>query len=130
MKIPLLGELEMSALELLWQRGTADAKEVHSAIGVSRSITLSTIQSTLERLNRKRLLMRERVGHAYHYAPVLGRAEFRAHAMANALSDLRGADAAGVMAAFVDLVARTDRTKLDDLEKIIGRARDKRQARR
>ena len=121
MEIPLLGELETAVMEYLWTRGVSEARDVHRDLGEKRDITLSTIQSTLERLHRKRLLMRERVSHAYRYAPALTRAEFRAHAMA---------DAAGVMAAFVDLVAKTDGRKLDELATLVEAARARRKGRR
>ncbi len=130
MEIPLLGELEMAVLEHLWAHGTTDAKDVLRAIGEPRDITLSTIQSTLERLHRKRLLIRERQGHAYRYATAISRAEFRARAMAAAAGDLDGADAAGVMAAFVDLVARSDTRKLDQLAELVAAARTQRKPRR
>lgn len=130
MEIPLLGDLEMAVLEHLWSHGTADAKDVQRAIGEPRDITLSTIQSTLERLHRKRLLIRERLGHAYRYAPAISRAEFRARAMASVAGDLEGADAAGVMAAFVDLVARTDTHRLDELAEMVERARARRRGAR
>jgi predicted transcriptional regulator len=130
MEIPLLGELETAVMEYLWTRGVSEARDVHRDLGEKRDITLSTIQSTLERLHRKRLLMRERVSHAYRYAPALTRAEFRAHAMADAAGDLKGADAAGVMAAFVDLVAKTDGRKLDELATLVEAARARRKGRR
>ncbi len=130
MEIPPLGDLEMATLEHLWAQGTADAKDVHRAIGEPRDITLSTIQSTLERLHRKRLVIRGKVSHAYRYAPALSRAEFRARAMAAAAGDLKGADAEGVMAAFVDLVARADKRKLDQLASLVAAARAQRKERR
>lgn len=130
MEIPVLGDLETAVLEHLWTHGTAEAKDVHRVIGEPRDITLSTIQSTLERLHRKGLLMRERVSHAYRYAPKLTRAEFRARAMADAAGDLKGAEAAGVMAAFVDLVAKTDGRRLDELAAIVRAAQSRRKGRR
>lgn len=130
MDIPALGELESAVLEFLWEHGTSDAKDVHEALGEAREITLSTIQSTLERLHRKRLLMREKVSHAYRYAPVLSRSEFRARAMAEAAGDLRRADENGVLAAFVDLLARSDRRALDELARLVERAQSERPAKR
>jgi predicted transcriptional regulator len=123
MEVPVLGELEQSVLEYLWAHGTSEAKAVHRAVGIARDITLSTIQSTLERLHRKRLLTRERVSHAYHYAAAYSRAEFRAHAMASAAGDLKSADAAGVMAAFVALVEQTDGKTLEHLASLVSDAR-------
>ncbi|MFO0561514.1 MAG: BlaI/MecI/CopY family transcriptional regulator [Polyangiales bacterium] len=124
MDIPALGELENAVLEFLWEHGTSEAKDVHRALGAQREITLSTIQSTLERLHRKKLLMREKVSHAYRYATVLTRSEFRARAMAEAAGDLREADANGVLAAFVDLVAKSDKNALAELARIVERAQE------
>lgn len=129
MELPVLGELELAVLDCVWDRGVSETRDVHAAVGGPRQITLSTIQSTLERLHRKRLLLRERFGHAYRYAPSMTRAEFRARAMASAAGDLRDADGVGVLAAFIDLVARTDRAKLDDLARIVERAREARKGR-
>jgi len=126
MDIPALGELENAVLEFLWEHGTSEAKDVHRALGAQREITLSTIQSTLERLHRKKLLMREKVSHAYRYATVLTRSEFRARAMAEAAGDLREADSNGVLAAFVDLVARSDKKALAELARIVERAQEAR----
>lgn len=126
----MLGELELAVLDFIWARGVSETRDVHGEVGVPRAITLSTIQSTLERLHRKKLLLRERFGHAYRYAPALTRAEFRARAMASAGGDLRAADGAGVIAAFVDLVARTDTHRLDELAEMVERARARRRGAR
>lgn len=125
----MLGELETAVLEHLWEQGVSDAKEVHECLGGLRGITLNTIQSTLERLHRKQLLIREKVSHAYRYAPAIARAEFRARAMAAAAGDLRSAEGAGAIAAFVDLVARTDRKRLEDLAALVDAARARRKPR-
>jgi predicted transcriptional regulator len=127
--IPLLGELELAVLDYAWSHDETDAKEVHRALGVPRKITLNTIQSTLERLHRKGLLTRERVSHAYRYRPLLSRDEFRARAAAHAAGELRGAQAGGVLAAFVDLAMKADRANLDRLESIIAAARARRRER-
>lgn len=54
MDLPLLGELETAVLEHLWEHGVTEAKDLHRQLGSPRGITLSTIQSALERLHRKR----------------------------------------------------------------------------
>ena len=126
MQIPQLGELETAVLEFVWSHGAVEVKDVHRTLGTARNITLNTIQSTLERLHRKRLLARERIGHAYRYAAVISRDEFRARAVAGLAGTLRGAEGAGVIAAFVDLAARADKRNLDRLEALIAEARTRR----
>ncbi len=121
--LPRLGELETAVLRHLWARGAADAKEVHRTLREAADITLSTVQSTLERLHRKQLLLREKLGHAYRYAPAITAEQFRARAIAEAAGDLRGAAAEGILAAFVDLAARADRANLDRLDRALSAAR-------
>jgi predicted transcriptional regulator len=121
--LPILGELESTVLEYLWKRAEVDVKDVHRDIGARRGITVSTIQSTLERLHRKGLARRKRVSHAYRYEPVLSREEFRARAVAVAAGELKGAAASGVLAAFVDLAAKADHGNLDRLEALVKKAR-------
>jgi predicted transcriptional regulator len=126
--LPLLGELETAVLEHLWDHGAADARDVQRRLGEARGITLNTIQSTLERLHRKLLLLREKHGHAYRYAPAVTREGFRARAIADAAGELRGAAAEGVIAAFVELAARADGANLDRLARVVEAARTRRAA--
>lgn len=116
----------MAVLELAWSAHVIDVKEAHRRLGEPRGITSNTVQSTLERLFRKGLLARERIGHAYRYSPTLSRDEFRAQAAAQAVGELRGAQASGVLAAFVEIAAKADRKNLDRLEAILSRARARR----
>ncbi|AKU96251.1 Transcriptional regulator, MecI family [Labilithrix luteola] len=124
--IPRLGELEIEVLELVWSARKVDVREAHRRLGEPRGITSNTVQSALERLFRKGLLERERIGHAYQYSAALSRDEFRARAAAQAVGELHGAQADGVLAAFVEMAAKADRANLDRLEAIISAARAKR----
>lgn len=123
--IPRLGELEMATLELAWELQAVDVKEAHRRLGAPRGITSNTVQSALERLYRKGLLHRDRVSHAYVYSPAATRDDFRARAAAQAVGELRGAQASGVLAAFVEIAAKADTKNLDRLEAIISAARAK-----
>ena len=59
-----LGDLEIAVLEEIWKSERGEARALHERLGKARGISLSTIQSTLERLYRKDLLTRERISHA------------------------------------------------------------------
>ena len=123
----ILGELEAAVLEYLWSHQVIDVKDVHRDIGAARGISVSTIQSTLERLHRKKLARRERVSHAYRYEPAVSREHFQARAVAAVAGELHGAAASGVLAAFVDLAAKADTRNLDRLEALVQAARSRRQ---
>jgi predicted transcriptional regulator len=122
----LLGDLERAVMDRLWKAGPSDAKAVHRAIGKARQITLNTVQSTLERLHRKGLLGREKVSHAYVYTAQLSRAEFGARAMEQFVRDLHGGKLESVLAAFVDLTARTGSEELSKLERLVAERRAER----
>lgn len=117
MSIPPLGELETAVLDYLWAVKQADAKTVHRALGPARGISLNTIQSTVERLARKGFLVREKVSHAYVYAPALTREAWTAKVINNVLGETTSD---GVLAAFVDFAARLDEGSLDRLEQMVA----------
>lgn len=123
---PYLGELEVAVMEALWRGGSADAKSLHGTLGRRRGISLSTIQSTLERLHRKQLLNREKVSHAYRYTPAVARAELLGHAFETLMAHLAKDETESVLAAFVDFASRTDHASLDALERLIAEQRARR----
>jgi predicted transcriptional regulator len=122
-RLPNLGELELAVLEHLWGTGEADVTETYTAIGKQRGITPNTVGSALERLFKKGLARRHKVSHAFRYAPALGRDEFAARRMLDAVGDLRALSGAGLLSAFVDLVADVDEDALDRLEALIAEKR-------
>lgn len=123
--LPQLGELELEVLEYLWRVGEADVVETHTAIGRRRKITLNTVGSTVERLFRKRLLEREKVSHAYRYRAAVARDVFAARRVLDAAGGIKALADAGVLSAFVDLVADVDEAALERLELLIAQRREK-----
>lgn len=122
-----LGDLEVATLEAIWSRGEADARALHERFGESRGISLSTVQSTLERLHRKGLLARDKVSHAYVYSPAESREAVMARLVDEALGRFRAKQNDGLLAAFAGLTATANTETLDALEKLVRdakRARD------
>ncbi len=126
---PYLGELELASLEALWQHGVLDAKALHRLIGEQRGIALTTVQSTLERLFRKQLLMREKVSHAYQYRPAVRREDLMGRLFAEVIDTFSSGKTEQGLAAFVDLAAKDNDENLDKLEQLIlqrrGQAEEK-----
>ncbi len=121
--LPALGDLELELLELLWDAGETDVTASHSAIGKRRGITANTIGSALERLYKKGLATRHKVSHAYRYQPRLARDEFAARRVLDAAGGIESLSNAGLLSAFVDLVADVDDAALDRLEALIAEKR-------
>ena len=123
LKRPYLGELEMAVLEYLWSNGEFDAKEVHAALGKIRGISHNTIQSTLERLFKKELLARQKISHAYVYKTAVARDELMGRMINDVVNTISKDNSDGLLAAFVDIAARTDDAHLDRLEQLINEYR-------
>jgi predicted transcriptional regulator len=121
--LAVLGGLELAVMDRLWAEGPADVKSLHQIIGRARRITLNTVQSTVERLFRKGLLGRDKVSHAYVYAPRLTREQFGAEVMHGVVRELLGGTLEPVLAAFVDLTARTGDEELARLERLVSARR-------
>ena len=116
----------MAVLEHLWSHGEFDAKGVYSALGKTRGISHNTIQSTLERLYKKKLLARKKISHAYVYQAIVGRDELMGRMINDVVNTISKNNSDGMLAAFVDIAARTDDAHLDRLEQLINEYRSNR----
>jgi predicted transcriptional regulator len=125
-QLPKIGDLEMAVLQHLWRSGEADVQETHAAIGRTRGITTNTVGSALERLHRKGLVSREKLSHAYRYMAELTEDEFAARRIMDVAGGTQALAEAGLLAAFVDLVADEDEESLDRLEALIAQKRGQR----
>ena len=123
-----LGDLEIATLEAIWARGDADARALHQRFGDSRGISLSTVQSTLERLYRKKLLTREKVSHAYIYAPAETREAVMARLVDEALGRFNTKGNDSLLAAFSGLTASASSETLAALEQLVANAKAARDA--
>ncbi|HBS41324.1 MAG TPA: TrmB family transcriptional regulator [Oceanospirillales bacterium] len=123
----ILGELEKQVLNQLWTTGEADAKQIHAALGEAQGRSLNTIQSTLDRLYKKQLLSRSKLGHAFIYRPRLDRSELIARLIRDITSDFVRQGSDSLMAAFVSLSADLGDEELDRLEALIRQHRSQSQ---
>lgn len=123
---PYLGELEIAVMEHLWTVEAADAKALHRQLGTPRDISVNTIQSTAERLFKKGLLSREKVSHAYVYAPAVTRENLMAEMIDNVVGKLSGGSTEAMLSTFVDLADRVEVNTLDRLEALIAERRRRR----
>ncbi len=120
---PRLGYLEMAILDGLWARGPMDVTTAHREVREARRLARNTVQSTLERLVRKDLAERQKVGRAYEYRATLSRADWITHALGTLLGSIPGAEPGPALASFVDLAERAGDASLEELEKLVRQRR-------
>lgn len=115
----VLGRLEIAVLAELWDKGPADVAAMHAAVGEPRGLARNTVQSTLERLVRKQLAERRKVGRAYEYRARVSRSEWLGEALQELVNRLPGVDPPLLVSTFVDFAERTGAATLDELEALV-----------
>jgi predicted transcriptional regulator len=114
-----LGSLEAELMERIWSRGDASVRDLHEDF--SPRLAYTTIMTTLDRLYKKGLLDRSRVGKAYVYAARLTEKEYRERVaerlISMALQDGKNSNA--VLSSFVDFVSEADQRMLRRLDQLV-----------
>ncbi len=118
-----LGELELLILEVLWQQPHLDAKRICEELPRHKTPSLSTVQSALERLNKKGLVERVKRRHAYTYCPHVSRTRLLARLMGDVIHLLHDGKLETILSSFVDVAADLDESSLHDLEELIRQKR-------
>ena len=91
------GELEAVIMDVLWSRDEpATVRSVHDELISTRQIAYTTAMSTMDNLFRKGWLLRDKVGLAYHYRPMMSREEHSANLMRTVFES--GGDSALILA--------------------------------
>ena len=114
-----LGPLETRLLELLWARPrAATVRELQRACA---GLAYTTIMTTVDRLYRKRLLLRHRAGRAFSYEPRCSRDELLSELVSGHVSELLGASESSsvILSTLVRAVRDTDAALLDELEALV-----------
>lgn len=94
-----MGDLEQAVLDTLWDLGSAHGREVHERLS-DRDLAYTTVMTVLDRLVAKDVVVREREGRSFRYAPARSRAAMTADLMHEALQGT-GADRDQALVSFV-----------------------------
>jgi predicted transcriptional regulator len=114
-----LGSLESLLMERIWARGEISVRDLHAELAPRLAYT--TIMTTLDRLFKKDLLNRRKVGKAFYYAARLSEQQYKErltqHLFGMVLQD--GKDSSVVLSGFVDAVSDTDWEMLERLDQLV-----------
>jgi predicted transcriptional regulator len=118
-----LGELESTVMRVMWQRPSATARDVCDLLTGTRERAYTTIMTTLDRLHKKGLLIREKDGLAWRYAAASSKVDYE-KTLAEGLAAKILADHGDTgLSAFVDAAANIDLTLLVKLRQLIDQHR-------
>jgi len=120
----LLGPLEWRVLEALWLRETPAA--VRDLLTGFPDTAYTTLMTTLDRLHRKGMLSREKLGRAFVYQPRLTRAAFESARAADAFRhavEQSSGSLAPLVSCLIEAVGDRDDELLDELEALVAARR-------
>ena len=80
------GVLERDVLDVLWVQPDLAVRDVQALL--SRPVAYTTVMTTLDRLYKKGVLERRRVGRAFRYSPAVSREQLRASIAGSVLAGL------------------------------------------
>lgn len=125
--LPQLGELELAVMQSLWARPEQSASSLQHSLPPARRCSLSTVQSTLERLHRKQFVSRRKSGHAYLYCARLEHSELLGKLLGGVIGKLHTGSLDPILSSFVDFADRIDEGTLDRLEELLQQRKRRRQ---
>ena len=117
------GELEYAVLAVLWDRGSASAREIYTQIGEPRALVYTTIAKVLDRLHAKRLVSRRKAGNAFTYAANIPRERIERARARTVLQRLLGPAPQPAIATLVDAIAAIDPKLIDELSRQVAARR-------
>jgi predicted transcriptional regulator len=121
-----LGALERDVMAVAWDRSEISVRDACAELG--SSVAYTTVMTTMDRLFKKRLLARRKVGRAFLYRAAATREELEGAVATELMQSLvqghRG-EPLPLLSSLVDAVSERDRALLDELERLI---REKRRA--
>ncbi|HEV2270054.1 MAG TPA: BlaI/MecI/CopY family transcriptional regulator [Steroidobacteraceae bacterium] len=114
-----LGPLELKVLEVLWERNRASTvRQVQPSFP---QLAYTTLMTTLDRLYRKGVLRRLRLGRAFGYEPRCSRDQLFGRMVSGRVTELLAAcgDSTVLLSTLVEAVGHADAELLDELEALV-----------
>ena len=112
-----LGEREREVLEVLWSEGSGTVQQV--AERLETNLAYTTVMTTLDRLFKKKVLLRKKRERAFVYTPAVSQNELervRAAAMVQGFFSGSDTDSDALLSYLIDAVQTYDRDLLRRLE--------------
>ena len=118
-----LGALERDVMAVVWQAGEINVRE--AAERLETPVAYTTVMTTMDRLFKKRLLARRKVGRAFVYSATATREEMEGAVATELVQSLlqRHGGELPLLSSLVDAVSDRDRALLDELERLIHEKR-------
>lgn len=115
----VLGDIERLVMDILWSRGEVTGREVLEEIQKERPLAFTTILTVMDRLLKKGLIKRKKMGGVFVYAPSISRDEFVKQVSEEVLQGILDISASSAASSFVDILYKTSPEEMDRLSRLI-----------
>ncbi|MGQ0843421.1 MAG: BlaI/MecI/CopY family transcriptional regulator [Sporichthyaceae bacterium] len=106
-----IGELEAEIMSRLWSADSPrTVRDLLTDLSPERPLAYTTVQTVMDNLRRKGFLVREPVGRAYAYRPVMTREQYTASLMGEALD--ASSDRSATLVAFIEALNAREAAEL------------------
>jgi len=119
----LLGPLEQDVMDVVWRLRDVTVRDVHAELAATREIAYTTVMTTMSRLARKGMLLRDTADLAHRYRPVVSRDQYARGAVGDVLTWLLERYPEPAVAYLADVVDELDDVTLDQLRDAVARRR-------
>ena len=119
-----LGALEREVMAVVWHAGSINVREASEQL--KTPVAYTTVMTTMDRLFKKRLLARRKVGRAFVYSATATRDEMEgavATELVQSLLQRHSTEPLPLLSSLVDAVSDRDRALLDELERLVREKR-------
>lgn len=113
--------LQLSILQVLWDRGEATTYDVWVELRERRALALTTVATLLSRLERRKVLTHRRQGRQYVYRPTVTQQEVRRSKVRELTESLFDGDPSALVSHLVQASA-VDAADLARIRELIARA--------
>ncbi|MBV6519501.1 MAG: hypothetical protein DCC43_02960 [Candidatus Brocadia sp.] len=115
----VLGTLEKDIMEALWKRGESSVKDILEDLPAKRNISYSAVITVTNRMTKKGLLSKRKVGKAYFYKPLYTKEDFFEMVSKKVVEGISGFSLKSAMVHFVDCMSQMEPEKMEYFSKLI-----------
>ena len=120
-----LGRVQLKIMQVLWDRGRANAREITDALNEAEKVAHSTVQTLLRKLEEKGSIAHEVDDRTFIFYPLVEEDSVTRNATRELVERVFGGDAAGLVA-YLLKEERIPKKELDQLRQLIDNKSAKR----
>jgi BlaI family penicillinase repressor len=118
MKQVRLGRMQLRIMKFLWERGSANARQITEALSIEKPVAHSTVQTLLRKLEAKGAVRHEQADRTFVFHPTIDSQSVTRNATRELIERVFGGSAAGLVAHLLK-EERIPRKELDAIRQLI-----------